>query len=259
MQKYGQHFLVNKGIIDKIAQAVIDNMQPHIVEIGPGKGAITNALLQRGINDFTLVEIDPEMTAHLKATLPDYAQVNIIEQDILKLSDALLPAGDTLFVSNLPYIDAADILYKTLANPHFKAAIYMFQREQAQRIMAKPESKFYGPLSIIVQAQAEVLPVCRVSPGSFCPPPKVDSEVLLFKPRQQSLFVNAQHRNNFITLVKAAFAYRRKTILNAFCECYDKHKGDLILTLNKSNIPVSARAEELTIRKYADLAKNFIF
>ncbi len=259
MQKYGQHFLVNKGIIDKITDAAVDNMQPNTVEIGPGKGAITRALLERGLNDFTLIEIDPEMISYLNDNLPAYAQVKIINKDFLKVTDAELPQGDTLFVSNLPYIDAADILYKTLLNPHFKAAVYMFQREQAQRIMAKPESKSYGPLSIIVQAQAEILPVCRVSPGSFCPPPKVDSEVLLFKPRQQDLFINAEHRKNFIDLVKSAFAYRRKTILNAFCECYGKNKDDLILILNKSNIPVSARAEELNIRKYADLAKNFIF
>ena len=79
MRKYGQHFLVNKGIIDKIADTVIDNMEGSLTEIGPGKGAITQALLERGVNDFTLVEIDPEMVTYLKENLPSYAQVCIFK------------------------------------------------------------------------------------------------------------------------------------------------------------------------------------
>ncbi len=256
MQKYGQHFLVNKGIISKITQAVVDNAQGEIVEIGPGKGALTISLLENGINNFTAVEIDKEMSDYLKQNLPSYAQINIIEGNFLTVPASALPQGDKTFVSNLPYIDAADILLKVLDTEGFKAAVFMFQREQAQRLSAKEETKQYGPLSVIFQAFAQASSVCRVSPGSFNPPPKVDSEVLLITPKDGGLFKDAAHKNNFKVLVKAVFAYRRKTVLNALSETYRKHKDNIIPVLAKSGIKVSARAEELNYRKYADLAAN---
>lgn len=254
MHKYGQHFLVNKGIIDKITSAVIDNMQGSLVEIGPGKGAITNALLQRGVNNFTLIEIDPDMVSYLKQTLPDYADLEIRNNSFLKEDLSFLPSGPVSFVSNLPYIDAADILMRVLLFKNFYAAVFMFQREQAQRLVAKPETKHYGPLSVIFQALASARSICRVSPGSFNPPPKVDSEVLLILPQGQINFKMEKHKYNFISLVKTVFAYRRKTALNALCEVYKKDKDMLVKILAKAGIKVSARAEEITPRKYADLA-----
>ena len=254
MRKYGQHFLVNKGIIDKITSAVIDNMQGSLVEIGPGKGAITNALLERGVNNFTLIEIDPEMVSYLKENLPAYADLEIKNNNFLKEDLSFLPAGKVTFVSNLPYIDAADILMRVLLFKDFHAAVFMFQREQAQRLVAKPETKHYGPLSVIFQALASARSICRVSPGSFNPPPKVDSEVLLILPQSHINFKNERHKYNFISLVKTVFAYRRKTALNALCEVYKKDKDMLIKILARAGIKVSARAEEITPRKYADLA-----
>lgn len=254
MRKYGQHFLVNKGIIDKITDAVIDNMEGALVEIGPGKGAITTALLERGVNNFTLIEIDPEMADYLKNNLPKYAEVEIKNNDFLKEDLSFLPEGPVTFVSNLPYIDAAEILLKVLSAPGLHAAVFMFQREQAQRLTAKPESKHYGPLSVLFQASASARSICRVSPGSFNPPPKVDSEVLLIMPKGQIEFKSAKHKKDFTELVKSVFAYRRKTVLNALCEVFKKDKDLLGAALQKAGVKISARAEELSPRKYADLA-----
>lgn len=262
MQKYGQHFLVNKGIIEKITDSVVANAQGSIVEIGPGKGAMTLSMLERGLNNLTLIEIDPDMVSHLKANLPDYADYKIVQKDFLKTDLSDLPQGDITFVSNLPYIDAADILLKVLGAPKFKGAVFMFQREQAQRLSAKPETKQYGPLSVVFQALANEQAVCRVSPGSFSPMPKVDSVVLFITPREDGLFASAKHQADFVSLVKSVFAYRRKTVLNAMCEVYKKNKDDLIKILNRSGVRVSARAEEIGPRKYAELSKNlegFIF
>jgi 16S rRNA (adenine1518-N6/adenine1519-N6)-dimethyltransferase len=255
MQKYGQHLLINRGIINKIVDCVVDNAQEGaVIEIGPGKGALTLAMLERGLNNFTVVEIDPYMTEILNKVLPDYAEVNIINQDFLMLDLNSLPFNSpALFVSNLPYIDAAEILLKTLNYKGFGAAVYMFQREQARRILAKPETRYYGQLSILAQAQADISSVCRVSAGSFAPPPKVESEVLLFRPKKQSLFKSDAHKKIFEELVKAAFAYRRKTALNALCGHYGGNKDGFISLLKKSGIPVSARAQEIDIRKYLNL------
>lgn len=262
MQKYGQHFLVNQGIIDKITGAVIDNHTGALIEIGPGKGALTFNLLNKGVNDFTLVEIDPKMSAFLKQNLPAWATYKLIEKDFLTISEADLPSGQKTFISNLPYIDAAQILLKVLDTEGFTCAVFMFQREQARKFFAQAETKLYGPLSIMVQARATVQSICRVSPGSFNPPPKVDSEVVLIKPKEKTFFISAEHKKNFDELVKCCFIYRRKTILNALCEAYKKNKDDLIKILGKSGIKVSARAEELTPRHYGELAlnlKGFIF
>ncbi|MDR1123462.1 MAG: 16S rRNA (adenine(1518)-N(6)/adenine(1519)-N(6))-dimethyltransferase RsmA [Elusimicrobiota bacterium] len=256
MQKYGQHFLINRGIIDKITDAVVNNMQGGLVEIGPGKGALTNALLERGVNDFTLVEIDPKMISHLRDTLPPYARLNIIESDFLRLEPALLPEGDITFLSNLPYINAAEILLKVLETPCFKAAIFMFQREQAVRLCARPGTRQYGALSVIFQAFARARSICRVSAGSFSPPPKVDGEVLLITPAENKFFAGAKHKENFKELVKTVFAYRRKTVLNALVEVYGKNKDVLAGALNAAGVKISSRAEELAPARFADLARK---
>ncbi|MDR0953617.1 MAG: 16S rRNA (adenine(1518)-N(6)/adenine(1519)-N(6))-dimethyltransferase RsmA [Elusimicrobiota bacterium] len=257
MQKYGQHFLVNQGIINKIVDALVENVEGQIVEIGPGKGALTKTIFERGLNNLTLIEIDPEMAAYLKNNLPTYADYKIIEADFTKLDTArVLPSGPLTFISNLPYIDAAEILLKVLDIPSFKAAVFMFQREQALKLIAKPETKHYGPLSVIFQAYASAQQIARVSPGSFNPPPKVDSEVLLIRPLQKPFFTSLKHKENFKQVVKAVFGYRRKTVLNSLCEVYKKPKDDLIRILNKSDIQASARPEEISPRKYAQLAAN---
>jgi 16S rRNA (adenine1518-N6/adenine1519-N6)-dimethyltransferase len=226
------------------------------VEIGPGKGALTNALLARGVNDFTLVEIDPKMIACLRPALPAYARLNIIEGDFLRLGPAGLPEGDITFVGNLPYINAAEILLKVLDIPGFKAAVFMFQREQAVRLCARTRTRQYGALSVIFQAFARARSICRVSPGSFLPPPKVDSEVLLITPAENKFFADAKHKENFKELVKTAFAYRRKTVLNALAEVYGKNKDVLAKTLNAAGVKISSRAEELAPARYADLARK---
>ena len=263
MQKYGQHFLVNKGIINKIVDTAIDNFSGTLVEIGPGGGALTMPLIERGITNFTVIEIDPLMTAKLKQILPVWAGVKIIQGNFLDLDLAFLAGEKQLnFISNLPYIDAAQILLKVLELDNFTSAVFMFQREQAQKLYALPESKHYGALSVLFQALAQSRPICRVSPGSFNPPPKVESEVLFITPRPQKLFTSKTHYQNFKETVKTAFSYRRKTVLNALVEKYKKDKTALAKILVSSGLKVSSRAEEVPAKNYALLAKNlegFIF
>lgn len=263
MQKYGQHFLVNKGIINKIIDTVIDNLDGTLVEIGPGRGALTLSLLEHGIENFTAIEIDPLMIDNLKQNIPDWANVKIIQGNFVTLDLGFLAKEKKLnFVSNLPYIDAAQILLKVIELDNFSSAVFMFQREQAQKLYALPESKHYGALSVLFQALAQCRPVCRVSPGSFNPPPKVESEVLFITPRPQHFFANEMHYQNFKETVKTAFSYRRKTVLNALVEKYKKDKTALAKILVSSGLKVSSRAEEVPAKNYSLLAKNlegFIF
>lgn len=243
MQKYGQHFLKNEGVAEKIivsaAAALAQTPSAELIEIGPGKGFITSRLLALR-PQFTVVEIDPEMVACLNA---NFKGLEIINKDFLEFDLSSLPPRPVVFVSNLPYIDAAEILLKVLEYPHTAAAVFMFQKEQAERIYAAVGTPQYGPLSLAAQYLAEIKKVCRVSKGSFNPPPKVESEVLLLTkkaPADETYF-------KFKNLTRRAFAYKRKTLQNALA------LGGLEI---KTNLPPAVRPSQITLEEYKKLAKE---
>lgn len=254
MQKYGQHFLVNENIITQIIDAALLLKTGELVEIGPGKGALTQRLIQRGEKNFTVVEIDPEMVTFLQKQISVQAGVQIIQADFLSLDLAsCLPAKPTLFVSNLPYIDAADILDKVLGYPFFSAAVFMFQKEQSQRIRAQAGESFYGPISVFSHLRAKISPICKVSRGCFNPPPKVESMVLAFQKRPSWEVLPADWKR-FAKWVYDAFLHRRKTVFNSwllggYSETKIQH------ALERLHIPLSTRAEQISPQTYAALFK----
>lgn len=248
MQKYGQHFLIDKNIITQIADAAFLLRGEQVVEIGPGKGALTEELAARGLNNFTAVEIDPDMVAYLTAHLPPQAGIKIIQQNFLEFDLQALRSVPTLFVSNLPYIDAAEILDKVLAWPHFKTAVFMFQKEHTQKIRARAGEDFYGPLSIFSQLRARISLICKVGRSSFVPPPKVESAVLAF----EKLPPPAVAWEKLRRVVSAAFLHRRKTLLNALSLVgYEKEK--IVSALDKLGCPLTVRPEELSPAAYVAL------
>ena len=254
MQKYGQHFLVSEPVIAQIVDAVFLLRADNEVEIGPGKGALTSRLIARGLTGFTAVEIDPEMVAYLEKTLPQAAGIQVVQQDFLAFDLAKLPAQETEFVSNLPYIDAAAILDKVLAWPYFKSAVFMFQKEQAQKITARAGDEFYGALSVLTQLRAEVSLVCNAGRGCFNPPPKVASRVLAFQKIKSPLF-ECVAWDNIARLVKNAFLHRRKTLFNALALAgYDKDK--ITLALKACNLNEKVRPEHVSPAQYAQLAQR---
>ena len=253
MQKYGQHFLVSEPVIAQIVDAVFLLRADNLVEIGPGKGALTSRLIARGLTGFTAVEIDPEMVAYLAKTLPQAAGIQVVQQDFLAFDLAKLPAQETEFVSNLPYIDAAAILDKVLAWPYFRSAVFMFQKEQAQKITARAGDEFYGALSVLTQLRAEVSLVCNAGRGCFNPPPKVESRVLAFQKIKRPLFERAAW-DNMARLVKNAFLHRRKTLFNALALTgYDKDK--IALALKACNLNEKVRPEHVSPAQYAQIAQ----
>lgn len=254
MQKYGQHFLISESIIAQIIDASMILKRQNLVEIGPGKGALTLRLIERGQRDFTLVEIDPEMVAYLKEHLPKDAAITLVQGNFLEFDLSSLPQVPTEFVSNLPYIDAADILDKVLSFKHFETAVFMFQKEQAQRIRAKAGEDFYGPLSIFSQLRAWVNPICKVGKGCFNPPPKVESAVLSFEKKKQIPFCTKESWKNFRKVVLAAFAHKRKTAFNSLSLCgYEKEK--IVVALEELHLPLTVRAEQIPAEKYVKLAE----
>ena len=245
MQKYGQHFLINDRVIEQIVSAVPPGAA-NVLEIGPGKGALTEKLLLKKFPTFTCVEIDPEMQAYLTAHFPAL-QGHIVRADFLKLDLAQIPARPTFVVSNLPYIDAADILDKVLAWEHFAGAVFMFQKEQAQRILARAGQTGYGPLSVLTQVRAGASLLIKVGKACFNPPPKVESAVLTFQPKKWD--IPAAEYPRFARFVKAAFLHRRKTLFNSLSLCgYEKEKIKQIISA--LGLLPTVRPEEMSISQY---------
>lgn len=248
MQKYGQHFLVDANVIAQIVDAACLLCAENVVEIGPGKGALTRELSSRGV-PLTAVEIDPEMVRYLQKNLP--AGVRVVQQNFLEFDLAALPPVPTEFVSNLPYIDAAAILDKVLGWEHFKTAVFMFQKEQAQKITARPSDDLYGPLAVLSQLRARISFVCNVGKGCFNPPPKVDSRVLAFV---QTVPPKVSWEK-LKKVVESAFLHRRKTLLNALCLAgYNKEK--ICQALMACALPLTVRPEQIYPQQYVSLTEK---
>ena len=247
IQKYGQHFLISPRVINDIVDAADVLKAVNLVEIGPGQGALTQEFIKRGRQNFTVVEIDPVMVQFLQKNLPPAAHVHIIQQNFLQFDLTALPDVPTQFVSNLPYIDAAEILDKVLSYPHFKTAVFMFQREQTQKITAKPGEKGYGVLSVLSQLRARINLICNVGRGCFNPPPKVESRVLAFEKIPAPSNFPAVAR-----VVQAAFLHRRKTLLNALLlGGYSQEKTAFALA--QLHLPHTVRPEEFSPQQFVKL------
>jgi len=248
IQKYGQHFLISPRVINDIVDAAEVLKAENLVEIGPGQGALTQEFIKRGHTGFSVVEIDPSMVQFLQKNLPPGIHVNIIQADFLDFDLTVLPAVPTQFVSNLPYVDAALILDKVLSYAHFKTAVFMFQKEQAQKITAKPGEKGYGALSVLSQLRARISLICNVGRGCFNPPPKVESRVLAFEK-----IPAPPHFSAVVRVVQAAFLHRRKTLLNALgLAGYDKEKISAVFMQLKW--PLTVRPEEIPPQQFVKLA-----
>ncbi len=248
MKKYGQHFLINSRIIDGIIQAV-PALATDVLEIGPGRGALTEKLLEKNFPYFTAVEIDPEMESYLQAHFPQLAG-RLVRADFMQFNLQQLPARPTWVVSNLPYIDAADILDKVLSWEYFAGAVFMFQKEQADRILARAGQTGYGPLSILTQVRTKPALLLKVGKACFNPPPKVESAVLTFEKTDWQVPPHEYAR--FARFIKAAFQHRRKTLFNSLSLCgYDKAEVQDALT--QSQLPATVRAQDVPLEKFLSL------
>lgn len=247
-QKYGQHFLTDKNVITQIVDAALLLRAQNVVEIGPGKGALTSALIARGLTDFTVVEIDPEMVSYLRAHLPEPAGVQIVSENFLKFDVTKLPNVPTTFISNLPYNDAAEILDKVLSCACFQTAVFMFQKEHTQKIRAKAGDDFYGPLAVFSQLRARISLICKAGRSCFTPPPKVESAVLSFEKITPPDVAWEKLRR----VVTGAFLHRRKTLLNALMLAgYEKEK--ISAALSALNLPPTIRPEQISPDGYVKL------
>ncbi len=224
-RRFGQNFLVNEGAIDTLIAAFKPAPADLVLEIGPGRGALTRRLLGR-VARLTAVEVDRDLIAFLSEALPrDQAGLpapRLIEADVLRLDlrSVLVEMGATRahparVIANLPYNIATAVILRLLEERDLiRDLLVMVQREVAARIMARPGSASYGGLSVLTQAIARTSSVLRLRPGSFRPKPKVDSEAIRLLPHQPGSSVTTDDPSALSLLVRLAFAHRRKTLLN---------------------------------------------
>ena len=251
--KLGQNFLHDASAIQRIAAALGDCSSHTVVEIGPGRGAITHTLAARA-SHVLAIEVDPELAAQLRAELPP-ERVTVVRQDVLDFdfTGASTAAGERLLViGNLPYYITSPILLKLAAgHASLDFAVLMVQREVALRVAAAPGSRDYGLLSTTVQMFGSVETLFTLPPAAFAPPPKVHSTVFRwrFAPRFDQLQV---HQDRFLRFLRHAFAQKRKTLANNL-RAAGLQAAAAAAALAAARIPAQARAEELPLEDLAAL------
>ena len=236
-RKFGQHFLRDQGILARIAAAASPRAdEPLILEIGPGRGALTTHLAPRCAR-LVAFEIDRSLIDSLRAKFP---AVEIVPGDILEAD--LSPYPCPVVCGNLPYYITSPILEKIAALPSWKHAVFLIQREVAERVTGAPGSRDYGYLSVATQLVAHVELLFSVPPGAFVPPPQVDSAVIRLTPRPAP----PPDLPALLRLASHCFAHKRKTLRNNLLPHYDR-------ALVEALPEASLRAEQLPLTAFPSL------
>lgn len=247
----GQHFLLDLNLTGRIARASGDLSQGTVIEIGPGPGGLTRALLAEGAARVVAVEIDRrciEALAELQAASSDRLEVR--EADALSIDPGTLGTAPRRIVANLPYNIATALLTRWLPDlPRFERLVLMFQKEVADRLVAKPRSKDYGRLSVALQWRAAVERLFDLPPRAFTPPPKVASSVVEIRPFPEPR--PPADAAVLERLLAAAFGQRRKMLRQSLRPLLPDPRP----VLAEAGVPETARAEELSVEAFATLAR----
>lgn len=252
--RLGQHFLVDLSVRDAILEAAALKSGEEVVEIGPGRGILTEGLLSRGCL-VTAVEMDERLTEELKTRWGAHEGLKLIRANYLALAEESLPSGPHKYVANLPYAVAAAILARILPTPGWSSAILMFQKEVAERIAAQPGSRDYGILTLSVMAYAQARLELEVPRECFSPRPKVASAVVILD-RRDAPFADAAEEKRFFRLVKAAFSQRRKMALGVLSSSLKLPREKLLEAFTHCGLEPQARAEDIPFDAYLQLTRT---
>ena len=248
----GQNFLVDQNIIDKIIN-VLELKNKNILEIGPGTGNLTEGILKKSPKKVLVVEKDNNLASLLNEKFGN--KIEIINKDILKINENLL-SGQTLTVfGNLPYNISTEILCKWILNIEkkiwFDYLILMFQKEVANRIISNFNNKSYGRLTILANWRLDIKKICDVSPVSFKPKPKIDSTVLLFRPKKK--FFLLKNSRNLERITRIFFMHRRKMIKKPYHQLFN-YNNDIA---SKIGVDLKSRPQNLDFETYFKLTKEY--
>jgi 16S rRNA (adenine1518-N6/adenine1519-N6)-dimethyltransferase len=249
----GQHFLNDPRILGRIADSLELTGAEVVIEIGPGRGALTNRLLSTARRLYA-IEYDRALAELLRQRYAGDQRVTVVEGDVLAVNFGELAGGPYVVAGNVPYYITTPILFHGLTRPRPERAIYLIQREVAERIVAAPGDREYGALSANVQAVASAEVLFRVAAGSFTPPPKVESAVLRVVPRSDPV-IAPEEEDDFRALVQGAFGFRRKQMRRVVRSLFtvDAEHADLLLA--QAGVDPVARPETLSPTDFARLLR----
>ena len=247
-KRYGQHFLVDTAVVERIILAIDPRPGERIVEIGPGKGALTVPLLN-SIGQLDVVEVDRDLAASLIERCGNLGRLNLLRQDALRLDFTEISSSRLKVVGNLPYNISTPLLFHLLRFNHITLMVFMLQKEVVDRLCAGAGTPEYGRLSVMVQAHCRAERLFDVHPEAFRPRPKVDSAMIrltVLPPKTNRI----RNFEQFTELVRAAFSSRRKKISNGLKPWFDAAQ------LEELNIPPSARPADLSVADYIKLSNT---
>jgi 16S rRNA (adenine1518-N6/adenine1519-N6)-dimethyltransferase len=258
-KRLGQNFLMDAAAAARIARLVVEGSpegEPfRVLEIGPGTGALTQALLQVH-NDVTALDVDPDMVRILRSR-EELSNADVIEGDALTFDYTAFASGSLWRVTgNLPYNIATPLIMQFVEMPNGpQALVVMVQKEVADRFAAKPATGAYGSLSVAVQYAMRVEKAFSLKPGAFYPRPKIDSTVVRLT-RLAAPAVETRDVHRFLQVVRAAFAYRRKTLANSVSLAIGVPRAAVAQTLQHIGLDTEIRGEQLGLSDFARLADH---
>ena len=248
----GQNFLVDRNILEKITN-ITQITDKTILEIGPGTGNLTSFILKKKPKKIFVVEKDENLANYLEETFKD--QLTIINDDVLKINESSLFKSKVTVFGNLPYNISTEILSKWITNSSknfwFNNLILMFQKEVADRIIAKFNTSNYGRLSIISNWKLNIEKICDIKPECFSPRPKIDSSLLFFSPKKD--FFKIKNPKNLEKVTRVFFNQRRKMLKKPYNQLFNGNQK----VLNKLKIDLSLRPQNLNLDTYCKLAYEY--
>lgn len=254
---WGQHFLIDRNILNKVIRTALVGAEDVVLEVGPGLGEMTLALARQA-RRVVAIEIDPKLVEVLKKKIVGYRNVEVITRDVLKINfnQFLDREGERMkVVANLPYQISTPLLFRFIESKGvFSTLTLMLQKEVAERMVALPGGKKYGPLSIFVQLYSELSICFVIKPSAFFPRPKVESAVVRMVLRERPV-VELRDEEWFKRVVKGCLGYRRKTLMNALIHSGLSLPPTSEERIEKIGIDPRRRPETLSIQEFARLAE----
>lgn len=244
-KRFGQNFLHDQNTIQKIIDSITPRSEDHLLEIGPGQGALTTPLAASGAK-LDCIELDRDLAAHLEREFANESKVHIYQQDVLKsdLGDITKASKSLRIVGNLPYNISTPVIFHLLKNHSLiEDMVFMLQLEVVQRMVAKPGNKIYGRLGLMVQYFCEVEHLFNVPSSAFTPKPKVVSAIVRLKPHKE-FPVLAKNPDHLQTVIRTAFNQRRKTLKNSLRAIISEE------VLEQLPVDSSLRPENLSLTDY---------
>ena len=248
----GQNFLVDQNILKKITNSTIIK-DKIVLEIGPGTGNLTSYILEKNPKRMVVIEKDSELSNQLKNKFNN--EINIINDDILKIDENILFSEKVTVFGNLPYNISTEIISKWIINLQnsfwFECLVLMFQKEVADRIIAEFNTSDYGRLSILCNWKLNIKKICDIKPNAFSPKPKVDSSLLIFYPKKK--FIKIKNPKNLEKVTRIFFNQRRKMLKRPYNQLFNGNQS----IVKKLKIDLTLRPQNLNLETYYKLASEY--